>query len=67
MTQSVGRPGQIGSARSVVDPVQLVDADVDDDVYADVNTDVYADVDADVDHDIMMMSSLTWSLTRPGY
>ena len=58
MTQSVDRPGQTGSARSVFDPVQLVDADV----YADVD----ADVGDDVDHDAMMTSSLTRSLTRPG-
>ena len=68
MTQSVDRPGQSGSARSVFYPVQLVDADV----YADVDTEVYADVDADVDvgddvdHDVMMTSSLTRSLTRVG-
>ena len=59
LTQSVDRPGQSGYARSVFDPVQLVDADV----YADVDTDVYADVDADVgddvDHDVMMTRSLT--------
>ena len=57
MTQSVDRPGQTGSARSVFDPVQLVDADVDADVYADVGD--------DVDHDGMMMSYLTRSLIRP--
>ena len=32
MTQSADRPGQTGSSRSVFDPVQLSDADVDDDV-----------------------------------
>ena len=53
MTQSVDQPGQTGSARSVFDPVQLVDDDVD------------ADVGDDVDHDVMMTSSLTRSLTRP--
>ena len=54
MTQSADRLGQTGSARSVFDPVQLLDANMDD------------DVDADVDDDVMMASSLTRSLTRPG-
>ena len=65
MTQSVDRPGQTDSARSVFDPVQLVDADVDDDVYADVG----ADVGDDVDHDVISdpVFDPTRSMTRPGH
>ena len=68
MTQSVDRPGQTGSARSVFDPVQLVDADVDADVYTDVYADVDADVGDDVDHDVIFdpVFDPTRSMTRPG-
>ena len=52
LTQSVDRPGQSGSARSVFDPVQLVDADVD----------------VDVDHDVISdpVFDPTRSMARPG-